>query len=141
MNQQQILRLPSLWLAVLLTMTLLACSDVQKIEINSILDARDQAVSNSDIAAYSKLLLKDYQDHDQTKISVVARMINLFSQFDTTRMQSFDRKIVLLDDDHAQCEQSYHLKVQRGGVWREITQREQLYLIRTSAGWRISGGL
>ncbi len=125
----------------LILLTAIACSDVQKVEINHILDARDQAVSNGDIGAYSKLLLKDYQDHGQTKITVVARTINLFSQFDATRMQSFDRKIILLDDKHAQCEQSYHLKVKSDGKWREITQREQLYFTRSPAGWRISGGL
>ena len=118
-----------------------ACGDMQKVQINSILDARDGAVSSGDIGAYSRLLLKDYQDHGQTKITVVARMINLFSQFESTQMKSFNRHVRLIDDHHAQCEQSYHLKVKMDGDWREITQREQLYLTRTPAGWRISGGL
>lgn len=118
-----------------------ACTDVQKAEINAILDARDQAVSSGNVAGYSKLLLQNYHDHGQTKITVVARMISLFSQFDATQMQSFDRNIRLLDERHAQCEQSYHLKVQLDGDWREITQREQLYFTRTKSGWHISGGL
>ncbi len=125
----------------LLLIALVACSDAQKIEINRILDARDQAVSNGNIDEYSRLLLAGYYDRGQTKITVVARMINLFSQFDKMQMQSFDRKIILLDEQHAQCEQSYRLRVERDGDARDIVQSEQLYLTRTPAGWRISGGL
>ncbi len=131
--------LTRLFLPILLLLA--GCGDIEKARINEMLDARDLAVSNRDIDAYSRLLLHNYQYHGQTKGSVIGRMIRLFDQFDETRMQSFDRNIVLLDGEHAQCEQSYHLKVRLGDRWREITQREQLYLIRTDAGWRISGGL
>ncbi len=120
---------------------LAGCSDVEKARIDAVLDARDAAVTARDIDGYSKLLLADYHDRGRTKITVVASMIDLFSQFDETRMQSFDRNIILIDENHAQCEQSYHLKVRIDNDWREITQREQLYLTKTPAGWRISGGL
>jgi len=131
----------AIWLCLFSCLIFSACSDMQKVEINNLLDARDSAVSKGDISAYSRLILKDYQDRGQTKITVVARMINLFSQFQSTQMKSFDRHVKLIDDEHAQCEQSYHLKVKMDGDWREITQREQLYLTKSSAGWRISGGL
>ncbi|HKI61779.1 MAG TPA: hypothetical protein VKA31_05750 [Mariprofundaceae bacterium] len=134
-------KLRGICLGLFACLILSACGDMQKVAINGILDDRDSAVSSGDIGAYSRLLLRDYQDHGQTKVTVVARMINLFSQFDSTQMKSFDRHVKLIDDHHAQCEQSYHLKVQKDGDWREITQREQLYLTRTAAGWRISGGL
>jgi len=129
-------------LIILTTIAITGCSDVQKTEINSMLDARDQAISNKDIAAYSSLLLSDYMDdHGKSKITVVAQFIRMFDQFEQTDMRSYDRTIRLVDDAHAQCEQSYKLRVKADGRWREIVQRERLYFVKTTAGWRISGGL
>jgi len=129
-------------LLILTTITITACSDVQKTEINSLLDARDQAISHKDISSYSQLLLSDYMDdHGKSKITVVAQFIRMFDQFEQTEMHSYDRTIHLLDDTHAQCEQSYKLRVKADDRWREIVQREQLYFVKTRAGWRISGGL
>lgn len=129
-------------LILLLSLALTGCSNVQKSEINSVLDARDQAISNKDISAYSALLLSDYMDdHGKSKITVVAQFVHMFQQFDKTEMHSYDREIRLIDDTHAQCEQSYKLRVKADGRWRELVQREQIYLVKTPAGWRISGGL
>ena len=129
-------------LILLVALTLAGCSDVQKSEINQVLDARDQAISNKDVSAYSALLLGDYMDdHGKTKIAVVAQFVHMFQQFDKTEMHSYDREIRMIDSKHAECEQSYKLRVKADGRWRELVQREQIYLLRTPAGWRISGGL
>ncbi len=124
-----------------LVLTIAACSDVQKMEIKTILDARNSAVSEGDINAYSRLLIESYQDEDQGKSDVVSKMLGLFGQFDAMEMKTFGRTIRILDDNHAQCEQTYYLRVKADNKWREISQREQISLTRTAAGWQISGGL
>jgi len=74
-------------------------------------------------------------------VDIVARMIHLFDQFDALEMHSFNRKVYLVDDTHADCAQSYRLRVRAGDRWREMVQREELSLERTPAGWKISAGL
>ena len=105
------------------------------------LDARDAAISHRDIAAYSSLIDPRYRDRGNTKVDMVARMIHLFDRFDRMEMRSFNRTIRLVDDEHAQCMQSYKLRVHADGKWRAMTSREELELTRTPAGWKISGGL
>lgn len=117
------------------------CSEVQKVEINSVMDARDQAISHKDIRAYSKLLLAGYSDHGQSKADVVAQMTDMFGRFDQLQMHSFDRTIRVLDPAHAQCAQSYRLRVSRDHTWRAIVEREQVDLRKTADGWKISAGL
>ena len=122
-------------------MPLAACSEVQKIEIGTVMDARDQAISHKDIRAYSALLLPGYHDHGQTKDAVVAQMAGMFQRFNKLDMHSFDRDIRVLDATHAQCEQSYRLRVRRDHTWRAIVDREQVALQKTAKGWKISSGL
>jgi len=120
---------------------LAACSGADKASINAVLDARNAAISARDIGAYSDLILPDYMDHGHSKVDVVARMIHLFDRFDALEMHSFNRNLHLVDDSHADCAQSYRLRVRSGSRWREMVQREELSLERTPAGWKISAGL
>ena len=124
-----------------IAMPLAGCTEVQKIEIRSVMDARDQAICDKDIHAYGSLLLAGYHDHGQTKAMVVAQMRRLFKRFDQLDMHSFDRVIRVLDASHAQCEQSYRLRVRQHQTWRTIVEQEQLQLQKTSNGWKISAGL
>jgi len=119
---------------------LTACNGADKAAISAVLDARDAAISQRDIAAYSALIDPQYQDRGRAKVDMVAQMIRLFDRFDRMDMRSFDRTI-RIEDDHAQCIQSYRLRVHADGQWRTMTSREQLALRRTAAGWKISGGL
>ncbi len=129
-------------LAVLaLVMTITACSDIQRMEVESVLDARNSAVSESNIDAYSSLLIQSYQDQGQTKADLVSKMLRMFKQFDALEMKSFGRTIRILENGHAQCEQTYYLRVKADNTWREFNQREQISLTKTTAGWQISGGL
>lgn len=132
----------SLLLALLL-LWLAGCSDQgrDRNAIQHLLDARDSAISNRDLPAYADLLIPGYQDRDQSEFKVVARMQHLFEQFDRIEMHASDRTIRFDDADHAQCEQSYLLRVHAEGAWRQITQRERIGLTRTEVGWRISSGL
>ena len=68
-------------------------------------------------------------------------MNRLFAQFEKTEMQSSQRVIRLLDDQHAECEQNYLLRVKADGTWRQLNQRERITLTKTSEGWKISAGL
>jgi len=126
---------------VFFCLLLAACSGADKASINSVLDARDAAIMARDIGAYSGLLLPDYMDHGRGKVDIVARMIHLFDRFNALEMHSFSRDIHLVDDTHADCAQSYRLKVRSDGHWREMVQREELSLQRTPTGWKISAGL
>ena len=130
------------FIAVLaLVLTITACSDIQKMEIETVLDARNSAVSEGNINAYSRLLIQSYQDQGQGKTVLVSKMLRLFEQFDALEMKTFGRTIRILDSDHAQCEQTYYLRVKADNKWREFNQREQISLTRTTTGWQISGGL
>lgn len=133
-------RFPSILLLILTALIVTACSN-DKLEIHQLLDARDQAVSSRNIGAYSALIDEDYQHLGQSTADVLIRMEELFFQFDTLEMHSSDRSIYFSDDNHAQCEQSYILKVKADGNWRSIAQRERLDLTKTVSGWKISGGL
>ena len=128
-----------LLLSVCLCLT--ACGGVDKASINAVLDARDTAISGREIGSYSDLVATRYHSNGKGKIDVVAQMIHLFDQFDAVEMRSFDREIRVVDDNHAQCAQSYRLRVHTGDRWREMVQREELSLTRTPAGWKISAGL
>ncbi len=127
--------------ALILCLSITACSGADKAAINAVLDARNAAISARDIGAYSILISPDYMDHKRSKVDIIAQMIHLFDRFDAMEMYSFDRKLHLVDGKHADCAQSYRLKVHSGGHWRKMVQREELSLQRTPAGWRISGGL
>jgi len=130
-----------IWPIISFCLLIAACSGADKASISTVLDARNAAITARDIGAYSNLILPDYKSYGSSKVDIVARMIHLFDQFDTLEMHSFNREVHLVDDTHADCAQSYRLRVHAGGRWREMVQREELSLERTPAGWKISGGL
>jgi hypothetical protein len=134
-------RQPYLWALCLLSSLLLACSDLDKVGISSLLDARDQAISHRNISEYSVLISSNYYDHERDKVQVVAQMLSLFDKFERAEMHSYDRQIRKLDNNLAQCEQSYTLKVFADGQWRQIIQCEQLTLAEGPGGWKIISGL
>ncbi|GAV19369.1 hypothetical protein MMIC_P0303 [Mariprofundus micogutta] len=129
------------FLALLIGLVLSGCGNNDKQNIHVLLDARDIAVSNHHIGNYSLLLMPGYAYQGQSEFDVINRMNKLFEQFDNTSMQSSDRVIRFVDDEHAECEQNYLLRVQANGQWRQIFQRERILLTKTDTGWKISGGL
>lgn len=128
-------------LGLLSSSLLLACNDIDKIGVSQLLDARDQAITHRNISEYSALVSSSYHDRNRTKVEVVAQMLSLFDQCQRTEMNSYNRQIRKLDDNIAQCEQSYTLKVYADGQWRQIVQREQLTLKEEANGWKIVSGL
>ncbi len=119
---------------------LMACSSAQQ-AVHAVLDARTQALDARNIGAYEALLADDYRDGRRDKSVVVAEMKALFQQFDAIQMHIHSQEVRVLDDGIAQCEQSYTLKVQKDGVWRNVTRREQLVLRQESGHWLIVSGL
>jgi len=123
-------------------LSIAACSGYDKNEINALLDARDIAVSNHNIRDYDDLLIPGYHDQaGQSEFDIVSKMNKLFAQFEKIEMISSNRVIRLLDNKHAECEQSYLLRVKADGTWRQLNQRERITLIKINSGWKISGGL
>jgi hypothetical protein len=120
---------------------MVACGDFDKNEISRLMDARDRAISHRSIPEYSILIAADYNDNGRSKVDIVAQMVSLFDKFERAEMSSHDRQIRQLNDRQALCEQSYTLKVFADGQWRQIVQREQLILTKSSDGWKISSGL
>ena len=127
--------------AVCAVLLLTACSESAVSGVNSLLDARDAAINNRDISAYTQLISDDYQGRQQNKADIVNQMQLLFKQFSKIKMESFGRDIYVTDDDHARAAQSYRMKVLMDGRWREMLQREVLSLTRSESGWKISNGL
>lgn len=123
------------------TALLVACSEIDKAGIMSLLDARDQAISHRSLSEYSAVISSDYNDKGRGKVEIVAEMVSLFDKFEKAEMHSHDRNIRRIEDNLAQCEQSYDLRVYADGQWRQVSQREQLILAKTENGWKIVGGL
>jgi len=140
-SYMQPVHLPHVICIIACVFTLVACGEYDKSAICSVLDARDTAVSQHDINAYSDLLLPGYEYQQQTEFEIIDRMRKLFGQFEKIDMASSNRTIRLLDQSHAECEQSYVLRVQVDHTWRQINQRERISLTKTASGWKISGGL
>jgi hypothetical protein len=128
-------------LLLIIMTTLLACSEMEKSEITTLMDARDLAISQRSIPDYSALIYSNYDDQGRSKVDVVAQMVALFDKFDRAEMRSYNRQIQQLNDELARCDQSYTLKVLADGKWRKIVQREQLTLTRDRDSWKISSGL
>jgi len=126
---------------ILLCLALILFNTHDDADINTLLDARDQAVSERNISAYARLISDDYLDRGRSKQDIVAKVEDMFHVFSELNMRSFDRKIRLIDDKQAECKQSYQLKVRVESDWRQMVQQEQLQLRQTDHGWRINGGL
>jgi len=126
--------LPLIWLTS-------SCSQSAVSDVNRVLDARNLAISHRDISAYSMLIADDYQSNGKTKAEMIAQTKALFTQFNELKMNSFGRDVFIADENNARAAQSYRLKVRMDGNWREILRREELSLIRTDSGWKISAGL
>ncbi|MDQ6979629.1 MAG: nuclear transport factor 2 family protein [Mariprofundaceae bacterium] len=126
---------------LLCTLILLSsCGFAEKESIEQVLNARDHAVSERDIAAFSALLADDFNENGASKTDKVRAQQQLFEQFEQIQMQSHDRTLTL-DGPHAACEQSYSLRVLQDQTWRSLVQRERVLLKKTAAGWQITGGI
>lgn len=128
-------------LALCATLLLPACGDSPLSGVNTLLDARDRAISERNIAGYASLIAEDYHGRQQSKSDIVEQMRRLFEQFSQLKMESFGRDIYIADDKHARAAQSYRLNVLMDGSWREMLQREELSLVRSDSGWKIAAGL
>ena len=129
------------WLLLLASVMLLsACGFAEKDAITTVLEARDKAVSSRDIDAFSSLLANDFMENNRDKASRIEQETALFQEFEKIQMHSHGRKIIV-HGPHAECEQSYSLRVLRDGDWRALVQRERITLKKSAAGWKITGGI
>lgn len=125
---------------LLLILLLSGCGFSEKNSIVSLLDARDVAVSSRDIQAFAALLAEDYLENGLNKADRVRQETLLFQQFEQIEMRSHDRNIYL-DGPHAECEQSYTLRVFRDNTWRSMVQRERIRFKKTASGWKVIAGI
>jgi len=128
-------------IALCAALLLSACSESGVSGVNTLLNARDASINNRDITAYSELIADDYQGRQLGKADIIKHMQQMFDQFTRIEMESFGRDIFIQDDTHARAAQSYRMKVLMDGSWREMLQREELSLVRSESGWKISSGL
>ena len=135
MRQTQVI--VALCAAVLLS----ACSESGVSGVNTLLNTRDASINNRDITTYSELIADDYQGRQLGKADIIKEMQLMFDQFTRIEMESFGRDVYMVDDTHARAAQSYRMKVSMDGSKREMLQREELSLIHTDSGWKISSGL
>ncbi|MDQ6956832.1 MAG: hypothetical protein Q9M21_06515 [Mariprofundaceae bacterium] len=128
--------------AVLILLALFtACNSTNTADVTAVLDARNTAMNEKNIATYADLLLDEYNVKGRTKEDVLLQIFALFKDFQTIQMQTHNRHINIIDDKHALCEQSYTLKVKADNQWRNMVQQEQLQLTKQGNHWKISGGL
>jgi hypothetical protein len=127
------------YLAFFAVLLLSACTASDKAEINDVLDQRDASISQKNIQTYTSLLSSVYHKPDEK--SALKNIQHIFDAFDKVKMSSRDRRIQIIDDEHAICEQTYILQVLADGDWRKIVQREQLKFHKDKSGWKISSGL
>jgi len=126
---------------LILLAALTACNATNTADISAVLDARNLAVNEKNIAAYADVITDNYNQNSHTKDDVLMQMFNLFKHFQAIQMQTHNRHINIIDDNHALCEQSYTLKVMADNEWRSMVQQEQLQLTKQDDIWKISGGL
>ncbi len=119
---------------------LAGCGFAEKDAIVTVLEARDQAVSSRDITAFGALLADDFMENGINKAERITEESALFKQFEEIQMHSHGRMITL-HGPHAECEQSYSLRVLRDGDWRSLVQRERIQLKKNANGWKIIGGI
>ena len=110
-----------------------------KPDIQALLQARNESISQQDIKRYTSLIDAHYLQHEGKH--TIQQMKQVFSRFDKVDMQSRDLEIRVLDQQHAIGEQTYILRVYADGEWRKIVQREQLSFTKAQGQWKISGGL
>jgi len=126
---------------LILLAALTACNATNTADISAVLDERNLAVNEKNIAAYADVITDNYNQNSHTKDDVLMQMFNLFKHFQAIQMQTHNRHINIIDDNHALCEQSYTLKVMADNEWRSMVQQEQLELTKQGDIWKISGGL
>jgi len=128
--------------AVVIFLTLLtACNASNTADISAVLDARTAAVNEKNITAYADVVIDNYNLNGRAKNDVLMQMHNLFKHFQKIKMQTHNRHINIIDDNHALCEQSYTLKVMADNEWRSMVEQEQLTFTKQGDTWKISGGL
>jgi len=126
---------------LILLAALTACNATNTADVAAVLDERNLAVNEKNIAAYADIIVDDYNQNHHTKDDVLTQMFGLFKHFQAIQMQTHNRHINIIDDNHALCEQSYTLKVMADNEWRSMVQQEQLQLTKQGDIWKISGGL
>jgi len=126
---------------LLIALTISACTQNDESDISLLLDARNHAINEKDIATYADLVIDDYHQNGRTKDDILLQMFGLFKRFQTIQMQTHNRHTSIIDDTHALCEQTYTLKVMADIEWRSMVQQEQLQLTKQGEVWKISGGL
>jgi len=125
----------------LLMAYLLACTPDAHDAVEQVLNQRTQAMQEKNIAHYADLIADDYFSRGQDKQHIVADVQHLFQTFEKIEMKTSNRTVRILSNDHAECEQSYTLRVFSDGQWRDITHREQLMLQRQGGSWKVIAGL
>ncbi|MDQ6994002.1 MAG: hypothetical protein Q9M18_00220 [Mariprofundaceae bacterium] len=120
---------------------MLACTPSPKDAVQHVMEQRSQAMQDKNIQLYAQLIADDYMSRGRTKKDVVSEMNHLFQSFNKIQMETHHRKIRILADGHAECEQSYKLKVYADGDWRNITNQEQVFLQHKHDAWKIIAGL
>ncbi len=129
----------SVW--ILLIGVLTACVGSDDAAVQAVLNQRSQALQNKNIQQYAMLIADNYMSRGRDKKEVVDEMKRLFRMFNDIQMDTYDRMVRVLVGGHAECEQSYTLKVYADGVWRNITHREQIELQNQKGVWKITAGL
>jgi len=128
--------------AVFILLALLtACNATNTAGVAAVLDARNTAMNEKNISTYADLILDTYNVKGRTKEDVLLQIFTLFKDFQSIQMQTHNRHINIIDDNHALCEQNYTLKVKADGQWRNMVQQEQLQLTKQGNDWKISAGL
>ena len=120
---------------------LTACNSTNTADVSAVLDARNAAMNEKNIATFADLLLDDYNVKGRTKEDILLQIFALFKDFQTLQIQTHNRHINIIDDKHALCEQSYTIKAMADNEWRSMVQQEQIQLIKQGGVWKISGGL
>ncbi len=126
-------------IVVTLVIFLTSCTDLDKHDIDTLLEQRNAVISAKNTQAYTKLLTHEYLTHQGNQD--IRDIQHVFDTFDKVEMQTRDRIIQILDANRAIVEQTYILKVFANGEWRKIVKREQLILQREDKQWKISNGL
>jgi len=127
------------YILLLVALFFSACTDLDKSQIDDLLDQRNASISQKNIETYTDLLSQSYLDNAGHE--AIRSMQHIFATFEKIEMVSRDRRIQINGKNHAICEQTYVLKVFSDNEWRKMVKREQLKFERENGHWKISSGL
>ena len=127
-------------LSAFLLLTLTFCSSSPQDEIREVLNRREKALEQGDLALYLSCVSKDYQDKGKDFSAVGQKVARSIDSLKGIKLLFSDRSIYI-NGEIAMVYHKVELSVDTGGKKKHFSDRERLTLVKEKDGWKIIKGL